>query len=357
MTGIASPLGAPVVEDSTVKFTLASLAGVAVDQGSMAKNDFKALDSFSGETEIFLIVASTSDASTFQELKSEPNNSVVVRAGVAASAATPDLDSNGSIEFRDFVLFAQNYGKKIEDVVLPSSKAATKGAAGANPGSSLILNSERSGQSITVVAKVKDAVNVSGYHLVLSFDPSAMTLKGAEAIVDSRFGEGHSVALQTRIENGKVMISDMLSQNVSGDQELVSLRFEMSGTGADGRLEISQALVADGAGAIDQLLGAHVIDLTAMPTDYYLGQNYPNPFNPETVVPFALPEAGDVHLAVYSLLGQEIAVLAEGRRPAGFYRVKWDGKDSNGQAVGSGVYFFKFVTNGLVDTGRMLLLK
>ena len=57
----------------------------------------------------------------------------------------------------------------------------------------------------------------------------------------------------------------------------------------------------------------------ALPARFALGPNYPNPFNPSTIIPYQLPTATHVRLEVFNLLGQRIATLVDGTRPAGFH--------------------------------------
>jgi hypothetical protein len=110
ISGIAAQLGAATLSDGTVSFTLASLSGVAVDKGYVGQIEFKTLDGFQGETEIVLTKAEIGDASTFGNVATTPNSSVVIRSD-SASRPTPDFDGDGSVGFRDFILFAQFYGK------------------------------------------------------------------------------------------------------------------------------------------------------------------------------------------------------------------------------------------------------
>lgn len=84
----------------------------------------------------------------------------------------------------------------------------------------------------------------------------------------------------------------------------------------------------------------------AIPSKYALNQNYPNPFNPETMITFDLPEQAKVSLQVYNLMGQTIRSLVNENKPAGSYRIQWDGKDDNGKAVASGVYFYQIKAIG-----------
>jgi hypothetical protein len=84
---------------------------------------------------------------------------------------------------------------------------------------------------------------------------------------------------------------------------------------------------------------------------------YPNPSNPSTTIRFGLPSTAKVSLAVYNALGQQVAVLADGVREAGAHSVVWDGRDSRGMALASGLYFARLQAGQSAQTERMLLLK
>jgi glycosidase len=95
----------------------------------------------------------------------------------------------------------------------------------------------------------------------------------------------------------------------------------------------------------------------ALPSEYSLDQNYPNPFNPATTVRFAMPEAGSVSLKVYDVLGREVAVLAGGDYPAGVHALVWNGRNTIGMPVGSGVYVYRLVVTGANGTEKTLVRK
>jgi hypothetical protein len=78
-----------------------------------------------------------------------------------------------------------------------------------------------------------------------------------------------------------------------------------------------------------------------IPASYALFQNYPNPFNPITRIAYGLPEQSQVTLRIYGVLGQEIKTMVDEDQGAGYHEVVWDGKNSDGAQVSSGVYFFK----------------
>ena len=95
---------------------------------------------------------------------------------------------------------------------------------------------------------------------------------------------------------------------------------------------------------------------SVLPTSFTLGPNYPNPFNPSTIIPYQLAASSEVRLEVFNLLGQHIATLVDGERPAGFHTATWTATDVAGQAVGAGVYIYRMTVGVERQTGRMVLI-
>jgi ligand-binding sensor domain-containing protein len=92
----------------------------------------------------------------------------------------------------------------------------------------------------------------------------------------------------------------------------------------------------------------------AIPHEFHLDQNYPNPFNPSTTIRFGVPTAasGRVKLAVYDLLGREVAVLVNGKKEPGVHQVEFDGS-----GLGSGMYIYKMTSEGYVQTRKLIVLR
>ena len=85
--------------------------------------------------------------------------------------------------------------------------------------------------------------------------------------------------------------------------------------------------------------------------------NYPNPFNPETTISYQLRADSKVQLSIYNIRGQLVKTLVNEIKPAGEYFVIWNGKDSNGNRVGSGIYLYKLIAGDFQKVRRMILLR
>ncbi len=84
---------------------------------------------------------------------------------------------------------------------------------------------------------------------------------------------------------------------------------------------------------------------------------FPNPFNQATTMHLALPEVGPVRLRIYSPSGRLVKTVHDGEVPAGNHVFAWDGTDSGGYAVGSGVYFIRLEAGAREDTHKVVLLR
>jgi hypothetical protein len=109
---------------------------------------------------------------------------------------------------------------------------------------------------------------------------------------------------------------------------------------------------------MSQVLSAPIAKGDALPKDFSLRQNYPDPFNPTTRIEYSLPENATVRLAVYNILGQEVALLVNERETPGEKSIEW-----NGAAMPSGVYFYELEATGessskvFSQSRKMMLVK
>ena len=107
-------------------------------------------------------------------------------------------------------------------------------------------------------------------------------------------------------------------------------------------------LGADGATSVDDIPGIGQVTVAA----------HPNPFNPQTTIAFDLPRALEVSLEIYDLKGRLVRTLLSGNpHSAGNHKQVWDGRDADGQATASGVYFYRFTAGDQNRVGKLTLLK
>jgi subtilisin-like proprotein convertase family protein len=94
-----------------------------------------------------------------------------------------------------------------------------------------------------------------------------------------------------------------------------------------------------------------------IPAKHFLARNRPNPFGQLTHLRFGLPRDGRVEVAVYDVTGRRVTVLASGQYPAGIHTAQWDGTDSAGRPVASGIYFCRFRADDFTATRSLVLMK
>ena len=86
-------------------------------------------------------------------------------------------------------------------------------------------------------------------------------------------------------------------------------------------------------------------------------QSHPNPFNPSTTISYELPARGHVRLDIYDAAGRRIVRLVCAVQDEGLHRIVWDGRDSNGSQVASGIYFSRLAAGGSTVTRKMVLVR
>ncbi|RMD93091.1 MAG: T9SS C-terminal target domain-containing protein, partial [Calditrichaeota bacterium] len=91
--------------------------------------------------------------------------------------------------------------------------------------------------------------------------------------------------------------------------------------------------------------------------DFRLFTNYPNPFNSNTFISYQLPVSVKVTLKIYNLLGDVVSTLVDEIQTAGEYRVVWDGRDSEGHLVASGLYFYQLTAGDFKQTRKLLYIR
>ena len=105
---------------------------------------------------------------------------------------------------------------------------------------------------------------------------------------------------------------------------------------------------------ISNLLG---LENVSLPKEFALHNNYPNPFNPVTNIVYDIPEATDVTLEIYNVMGQRVRTLAQGNHEPGRYQIVWNATNDIGQALSSGMYIYRIQAGDFVSIKKLVLMK
>lgn len=98
-------------------------------------------------------------------------------------------------------------------------------------------------------------------------------------------------------------------------------------------------------------------DMNNLPKNLQLNQNFPNPFNASTTISYQLPVSNNVKLLIYNIKGQLVKTLIDDKNASGIHSIVWDGTDSLGNVVNSGVYFYKLSLNGITKSRKIILMR
>ncbi|GAB5518608.1 MAG: hypothetical protein RhofKO_08590 [Rhodothermales bacterium] len=151
-------------------------------------------------------------------------------------------------------------------------------------------------------------------------------------------------------EDGKVKIAIMGQTEISNG-EVVSLQLRLK--------DAATAVALNGTYSINEqdALGIEAIEVAEVPGQFALDANYPNPFNPTTMISYQLPEATQVRLEIYNVMGQLVRVLVDTEQKAGTYRVEWNALSDTGVPVSSGTYLYRLTAGDYAADRIMTLVK
>jgi len=275
-----------------------------------------------------------------------------------------DTNKDGVVGFVDFVAFAGTFGQT--GVVGPATKPVI-GLPGVNENAEFSLNmgSDRvlAGETVSVDVSLANAQALLGYQFVLNYETDKFEFVGAapaeQDLMTSTGGETplfHTWADKA----GEVTVANAVinGSSISGGGDIVTLTFKVLQEFEDNaRFEIASGIVADPNQLSNPAVVGGVLEIQSTPTEFSLLQNFPNPFNPETTIQYNLAESADVNLHIYNVVGQVVRTLVSERQSAGRYRVQWSGMDDRGVPVSSGIYFYEIRAGKNKQVLKLMLLK
>jgi hypothetical protein len=204
---------------------------------------------------------------------------------------------------------------------------------------------------------------VDGAPAPLSVEEMQKTLSAGKGITSLDKAKMHYLVLLLNVVSNKVGQQVVISEDGANVSQAITRIRDLIASGAEAALSSAKTIaesINEGilvpAGLIPT--GTPVIYYTGeRPTRVVLNQNWPNPFNPTTTIGFTLEKAGYHELAVYDISGAVVKVLSRGPLCAGTHTVQWDGTNSRGQKVATGMYFYRLKSSGAVHKNKMVLLR
>jgi hypothetical protein len=227
------------------------------------------------------------------------------------------------------------------DVALRIEAGSTEGAAG----------------TVRAVVCLKNALNLST--AAIGFDTRKASLKfvGWEPATDF---DGTVMVTPVKDVEGILLVGIVGMEKVkSNPVEIGTLVFAADNGGADvtaKSLSIAFGEVLDAKGQIMVVRSLDIEQSTPVLRNV-LKSNYPNPFNPSTTIEYSIANDSPVNLSIYNVNGQLIRTLVSEFQKSNTYSVVWDGKDSNGNPVESGVYFSRIIASKFEQSKKLILLR
>ncbi len=273
-------------------------------------------------------------------------------------AVAYDLDGGGKVDFNDFFIFVDNFGKTLTGKRWAAPRTVDENAIFALEA---LGGTRAEDNKLTVRLWADQVSNLKAYGAVLEYNPATLrfdaAIPGAGHLLESQGGEAPLFSVLWQ-KPGQIVIGNGLvkGEAISGRGLLAELTFTRRGDINATALDLREAYIASAANDVRSVLqlGSTVL----RPRTYALHTNFPNPFNPSTSIEYTLPEASPIRLAIYDILGQQVRELvANPLQPAGFYQLRWNGRDNNDQGVASGVYFYRLKTPSFTQTRKMTLVK
>ena len=269
-----------------------------------------------------------------------------------------DIIPNEVIDVDDFFAFAESFGKEVAGI-----GKAVPTRAGLNSEARFYIDNAaaelpRVGEEMALLVSLEDYIEVRGYGLTVEYDNRY--LEFVEPRVESNpLGEG-ALALPQVVSNGDGELHiAAFGETVSEGDLGLTLVFRSVQEIEESLVEIMAGGIQDGSYGLNRISDPVSVRIETRPEVYALENNYPNPFNPETTLKYQLPDANEVTLEVFNMLGQVVRTLVDREfQNAGRYTYQWDATNDSGQPLSSGIYFYRVTAGGEFQSHKkMLLLK
>ena len=261
-----------------------------------------------------------------------------------------DFDSNGHVNMDDVnALFA---------FLHPSPAPSSSAPAAKVKFGNITYNKDG---SATIPIAINGASNVASFELAMTYDASKVDYQAFSSSVNL---PGYFVqAFKTGEGKAKFVFNAQNSIQGNFNSGDVTLRFKNSSVPVGSIVQTNYTL--NGKVTMkgpDFKFGQDGVtyvttEKQAVPTEYTLYQNYPNPFNPSTTISYYIPDASDVKVVVYDMMGKVVKELVNSRQDAGQHSVVWNADNNELKKVANGIYFYRINAGSFNSVKKMILLK
>jgi hypothetical protein len=261
----------------------------------------------------------------------------------------------------DVALVGLHFGEMYDVGILPSPRGIANRQASISI-DNLDDETKKVYGSGSVQFFVTSAENLYGYQLEVAFDPAIIEVLSVEPSGGMKNNGVYSVIPEINNQSGSVRIASTFigEGNLPPSGSLAVINFQRKKVSEGAFTLRNMMLIDDNLKEIPVKTSGDKI--ASVVNQFHLGQNYPNPFNPETWIPYQLSKESEVIIRIHNLKGKLIRTINIGQKEAGFYMSQkraayWDGRDSLGEKVASGVYFYTLQAGEFRDTRKMVIMK
>ncbi|MBN1543071.1 T9SS type A sorting domain-containing protein [candidate division KSB1 bacterium] len=272
-----------------------------------------------------------------------------------------DLDGNGTIDIVDILgaldlalVSTTSLGKALPEIT------ADDFAFGSARFTASAIPAGASG-TFDLPIHVANSVPLSGVQLSFRIPHASLDLGQADFVA----GEQNMTVRSRRSgDRYDILLCSLDGKTIAmGETELLRIPVRVSGQlNQDVALEMISVKAASETGtAIKAFMGTDTPIAGGLPQSFKLYPNSPNPFNMSTKIVYDVPGTADgsvhVRLAIYNTQGQLVRTLEDRERTPGQYAVQWDGLNSQGKTVSSGIYFYQLQAGDVVLSNKLAVMK
>jgi len=226
--------------------------------------------------------------------------------------------------------------------------------------SNVILNigsaSAKEGEQVTIPLSVEDISGVTSFFTTLKYDSEILSINNISL---TELSNDMNLVFEENRDTGELHIALAGTEILNTEGEILEITFDVAedikGTNT---IPISASQFNANERDLSELTGSGEIIVNGIPLKFVMLQNFPNPFNPSTSIKYQIPENDSrVSICVYNVKGQLVKTLIDEKQDAGFHNVIWNGTDSTGNNVSSGVYFYRMESDKFSEMKKLILLK